>query len=87
MKNNANHSDCQNFIPIDVAKGYCNMLKANVVIDSPVCPKFAQVAKCKVCSKFGCPDEKGIGQCGGFKDEYWAYGEMKAVNCEMYQTK
>ena len=39
MKNNVNHSDCQNFIPIDVAKGYCNMLKANVVIDSPVCPK------------------------------------------------
>lgn len=87
MKDKVNHSDCQNFIPIDVAKGFCNAIKSNVLIDSPVCPKFSQIAKCKTCCHFLNQDEKGIGQCGGFQDGFWAYSELKAKNCEMYQTK
>ena len=83
----ANHSDCRNFIPVDVAKGYCNLLKSNVLVDSSVCSNFFQIAKCKVCAQFGKPDEKGFGHCNGFNDDYWSFGELKATNCEMFQAK
>ena len=87
MHQEVNHTDCGNFIPIDVAKGFCNMLKGNVVVDSPVCNRFEQVAKCRVCTRFAFPDEKGIGKCGGFCDESWTFAELKAVNCEKFQAR
>lgn len=81
------HSDCRNFIPIDVAKGICGLINQNVLIDTQVCPKFKEVAKCKNCSNFKDPDEKMIGRCAGFNDDYWAYGDLKSVLCEKYQAK
>ena len=86
MHQEVNHTDCLNFIPIDVAKGFCNMIKGNVVVDSPVCSRFEQVAKCRVCARFSSPDEKGIGKCGGFSEESWTFAGLKAVNCERFQA-
>lgn len=86
-KENLRHDDCRNFIPIDVAKGYCNAQKMNVLIDTPVCKQFKTLPKCKVCSHFSGPDEKSLGTCAGFKDNYWTYADLRAVACEMYKAR
>ena len=81
------HHDCRNFIPIDVAKGICNLINQNVLIDSDVCPEFAEISKCKNCSNFKDPDETMVGNCVGFADNYWTYGNLNGVLCEKYQSK
>ena len=44
------HSDCANYIPIDVAKGICHANgDITVQIDTPTCPKFTPGFKCKFC--------------------------------------
>lgn len=83
-KSQCNHSDCRSFIPIDVAKGFCLNNNTEVLIDGEPCPKFEAVAKCKNCSNFVSPDEKGIGTCKGFADNYWTMAELKTVTCEKY---
>lgn len=86
-KENLNHSDCRNFIPVDVAKGYCNAHKMEILIDGDICPKFDTLPKCKNCLNFTDIDEKSMGTCQGFKDKYWTYADLKAVTCECYQGK
>ncbi|MFZ5754411.1 MAG: 4-hydroxyphenylacetate decarboxylase small subunit [Bacillota bacterium] len=86
-KGNLKHDDCRNFIPIDVAKGFCNVKKMNVLIDTPACEQFKALPKCKVCVNFTVPDEKSLGTCVGFKDNYWTYADLRAVTCEMYKAK
>jgi len=86
-KNNLKHHDCRNFIPIDVAKGICNAKKMVVLIDSDICPKFKALPKCKNCGNFKNPDDKSIGNCVGFSDNYWVYADLKAVTCEKYQAQ
>lgn len=80
-----NHADCENFIPVDVAKGICHANgDAMILIDTAICPKFTAVAKCKFCKSFNNPDEHNIGTCEGFKAPYWTYGDLKAVQCEHF---
>jgi 4-hydroxyphenylacetate decarboxylase small subunit len=86
-KANLNHGDCQNFIPIDVAKGFCIAHDKEIMFDGDVCPNFTALAKCKNCVNFTDVDEKSIGCCRGFKDSYWAYANLKAGHCEAYHTK
>lgn len=86
-KTTLKHHDCRNFIPIDVAKGICSLTNQTLLIDGEVCPKFVEIAKCKNCSNFKNPDEKMIGSCVGFKDDYWTYADLKGVLCEKYQSK
>ncbi len=81
------HDDCRNFIPIDVAKGFCNAKKMNVMIDTPVCGKFEALPKCKNCANFKDATEDNMGKCVGFDDGYWAFADLKAANCEKYEAK
>jgi hypothetical protein len=79
------HSDCANYIPIDVAKGICHANgDVTVQIDAPVCPKFTPGFKCKFCSHY-VPGEQNMGTCNGFETEYWAFAENGAKNCEKFE--
>ena len=79
------HSDCANYIPIDVAKGIC---QANgditVQIDTPTCPKFTPGFKCKFCSHYQA-GEQNMGTCTGFEDRFWAFADNDAKNCEKFE--
>ncbi len=86
-KANLNHADCRNFVPVDVAKGLCLAHNKEILIDGPACPKFETLPKCKNCSKFTDVNDKALGNCRGFKDKYWTYADLKAVNCEMYSAQ
>ena len=51
------HSDCKNFVQFDVFKVFCRKNGGFVLIDTDICPAFAEKAKCRNCSHF----------CGGMK--------------------
>lgn len=81
------HSDCRNFIAIDVAKGICNIFDKDIFIDGDICPDFLLLPKCKNCENFLVQDEKEVASCKGFSDNYWTFDELSAVNCEKYKLK
>ncbi len=82
-----NHSDCANFIPIDVAKGICHANGDIIVqIDTDTCPKFTKGKKCKFCSHLCDVGEDGMGTCKGFDTEHWAIAENGAQNCEKFEA-
>ena len=84
-KENLNHMDCRNFIAIDVAKGMCHANGDKIILaDGPICPKYQEMPKCKFCSQFTNPDDKGIGMCEGFKVKDWTYADLKAGTCEHF---
>ncbi|MDF2500880.1 MAG: hpdC [Anaerosporomusa subterranea] len=79
------HMDCLNYIAIDVAKGMCHANDDKIILaDGPLCPKFAELPKCKFCNHFTNVDEKGIGCCEGFKVKDWTFADLKAVTCENF---
>jgi len=82
-----NHSDCYNFIPIDVAKGICNINNKEILIDGSICSDFEALPKCKHCKNFTEPDENGMGICTGFADNAWTFGELKVTTCEKYDFR
>ena len=86
MCTNCNHSDCANFIPIDVAKGICHANGDIVVqVDTETCLKFTPRRKCKFCSHLSNVDDRGMGTCEGFPVNDWAFAENGAQNCEMFE--
>lgn len=86
-KKNLNHSDCANYIPIDVAKGFCRLSNKKILLDGEVCPNFVTKAKCKNCANFKNPDKDNIGTCAGLEKESWTFGDLVAVTCEGYKAK
>lgn len=81
------HNDCSNFCPVDVAKGICRVTNEMVFIDTPVCEKFTELAKCKNCACFKNPGSDNIGTCTGLKKESWTLGELNGTLCEGYCHK
>ncbi len=82
-----NHSDCYNFIPVDVAKGICNINNKEILIDGSVCSDFEALPECKHCKNFTEPDENGMGICTGFADNAWTFGDLKVTTCEKYDFR
>lgn len=82
---NVRHNDCQQFIPVDVAKGICGQSGAEVFIDTAVCPAFCQAAKCKTCRHFTAGKDT-LGTCHGFAQPDWTYADLAAGHCEKYQA-
>lgn len=78
------HNDCRNFCSMDVAKGICRRTGNMVLIDSDSCSSYKQLPKCKFCTNYEAAEE-GLGICKGEKNQPWAYPEMIAVTCEMFQ--
>jgi 4-hydroxyphenylacetate decarboxylase small subunit len=78
------HNDCENFAPVDVAKGICRLSNEKIFIDSAVCPKFEAVPKCGSCGLFKNADKDGIGTCVGLQKDYWTAANYNAGLCEGY---
>ncbi|HHW39766.1 MAG TPA: 4-hydroxyphenylacetate decarboxylase small subunit [Syntrophomonadaceae bacterium] len=82
------HHDCRNFIPVDVAKGICNVHKQMVLIDTPVCEKFRTLPKCKNCAHFTAdPGQDTMGTCEAEKTKPWTFADLITVTCENYSAK
>ncbi len=83
---NMKHSDCNNFCPIDVAKGICRLSNEMIFIDTEVCRNFDEASKCRNCSNFKNSNKDNIGICVGFKNEAWTFADLSAVTCECYKS-
>lgn len=84
-----NHTDCRNFIPIDVAKGICRVQDKRILIDTPICDNFDALPKCKNCAYFAEDGgEEGLGVCqADEKRTPWTFADLPAVTCGMYRTR
>ncbi|MGE5553649.1 MAG: 4-hydroxyphenylacetate decarboxylase small subunit [Betaproteobacteria bacterium] len=80
------HSDCRNFVTVDVAKGLCRRTGQLIPVDTETCGGFTPVAKCRNCAHYGPADEK-LGTCEAERSRPWTYPELVAVTCGMYAPK
>ena len=81
------HDDCRNFIPVDVAKGICQLTGELVMIDTPVCPECSAIPKCKFCSNYAAGETPFLGECKASKKGFWAYEDLKAFQCKDFAAK
>lgn len=80
------HSDCHNFVTVDVAKGLCRRSGNLIAVDTETCGGFTPVAKCKNCAHYAPADER-LGACEAERSRPWTYPELVAVTCVMYAAK
>lgn len=71
------HIDCEEYIPIDVFKGFCTTKKTIVMADEQGCEEFKQVEKCRFCRHYS-PTEQHLGTCMG---KAIAYPDLLAKTC------
>lgn len=80
------YKDTRNYAPIDVTKGV-DLVTRQIVMADAAAPDDAQIMpKCKFCKHFKETDAF-MGTCGAAKNEhgFFAYPDMVAVTCEMYE--
>lgn len=77
------HTDCSEYLPTDVFKGFCTRKKSRVMADDKACEDFQQAKKCKLCKNYD-PTEEYLGLCMG---KTIAYPEMLAKTCEWFHWK
>jgi 4-hydroxyphenylacetate decarboxylase small subunit len=80
----ARHTDCRNYIPVDVQLGICNRLKTQVPASMEACPQMELLPKCANCKNFSNVNDRNIGDCNGFKEPYWSYADLRAIKCDGY---
>lgn len=81
------HSDCRNFVTVDVTKGICRRTGNLIMLDTEPCEHFNELPKCKNCAAFACGKADEMGICKAEKHEPWTYPELVAVTCGMYAKK
>jgi 4-hydroxyphenylacetate decarboxylase small subunit len=81
------HNDCRNFCSVDVAKGICRRTGEMVAIDDAACTECVPLPKCKFCGCYSPGIQSGLGACLAEAGQPWAYPEMIAVTCELFEWK
>lgn len=77
-----NHNHCQNFCPIDVAKGICRLKGEIIMADTPVCENFSEKPRCGLCYHY-C-DATAPAMCFGLAKIYWIDANINASQCEAF---
>jgi 4-hydroxyphenylacetate decarboxylase small subunit len=81
------HSDCQNYAPVDVAKGICHARKELVLADGETCELFERVPKCKHCEKYSPGEEEYLGFCNVSPNQPMTYPDLIGITCEWFSWK
>lgn len=78
--------DCDYYIPVDVVKGIDHKHGDVVVMGDDEVPaeEFVPAHKCKFCAHYQA-GERNMGTCNGFEEEWWAFAENGALNCEKFE--
>lgn len=77
------HRDCDEFLAIDVFKGFCRLNKKMIMMDDRACDKFKPVKKCKFCKHYT-QEKEFLGTCMG-KTE--VYPDLLAKTCSNFEWK
>ncbi len=81
------HMDCQNYAPLDVAKGFCHARKQLVLADDDACELFEKAPKCKHCAKYLPGKEAHLGTCTASPARPMTYPDLSGVACEWFSWK
>ncbi len=74
------HIDCEEYLAIDVFKGFCNVKKTTVMADEEGCDDFTQVKKCRFCKHYN-ETEEHLGTC---MNEAVTYPDLLAKTCDSF---
>ena len=78
---NRYHIACEEFLTIDVFKGFCGMKKKIVIADEEGCEDFELAKRCRFCTHFT-PTEEYLGLCMGKET---AYPDLLAKTCSDFE--
>jgi 4-hydroxyphenylacetate decarboxylase small subunit len=87
MEQTCKNLDCQNYAPVDVAKGICHVRKQIVLADGEACEKFEKLPKCKHCAKYTPGEEEYLGTCAASPTRPMTYPDLIGVTCEWFSWK
>lgn len=87
MQQSHKNFDCQNYAPVDVAKGICHMRKQIVLADGETCEMFEKLPKCKHCANYTPSEEEYLGICSGSSTQVMTYPDLISVTCEWFSWK
>ena len=80
----AEHKDCRNYAPIDVAKGICHVRKEIILADGTSCESFERLPKCKHCQHYVPGSEAHLGTCQAETTRPMTYPDLIGVTCEWF---
>jgi len=73
--------DCKYYLPVDVFKGMCKLLKKDLTPESEFCDKVEKIAKCRFCANYT-PEKEFLGKC---MTSVLAYPDMIAAKCADFE--
>ncbi|WDP88553.1 MAG: 4-hydroxyphenylacetate decarboxylase small subunit [Desulfobacter sp.] len=81
------YKDTRNFAPIDVTRGVDLVTKQIVMADADAPDDAVIMPKCKFCANFNETDAfMGICTASMNDPDFFAYPDMVAVTCEMFEA-
>ena len=75
------HHDCEEYLTIDIFKGFCRLNKEMKLADEGACDDFKPAKKCKFCQHYT-PKEEFLGIC---MDKTWVYPDLLAKTCKNFE--
>ena len=74
-------TDCKYYLPVDVFKGLCKLMKKDITPDDMFCDIAEKLAKCKFCTKYTA-EKEFLGKC---MSTVLAYPDMVASKCADFE--
>ena len=73
--------DCKFYLPVDVFRGMCKLMKKDIGPDNAFCEKGEKLAKCRFCAKYT-GEKDYLGKCMSVT---LAYPDMVASKCADFE--
>ena len=83
---NLTYRDTRDYAPIDVIKGIDLRTHEVVMADDAAPATATAMPKCGLCKHYT-PDDETLGVCEASPDRFFAYADMVAVTCGMFEEK
>jgi 4-hydroxyphenylacetate decarboxylase small subunit len=84
---NLTYRDTRDYVPIDVIKGIDLRSHEVVMADDPAPAEAEAMPKCRLCKHYTPGEDETLGTCEGSPDRFFAYADMVAVTCAMFEEK
>jgi len=75
------HRACEDYVSIDVFKGYCHTYQKLVNADEKACLNFVPIPKCGLCTNYQ-PQDETMGTCMSHES---TFQDLTAKTCENFK--
>jgi len=83
MKTENVHRACEDYVAVDVFKGYCHTFQKMVNANETACQDFSPLPKCGICGHY-LPVDDFLGSCQCQEKES-TYKDLNAKTCESFK--